>query len=82
MSKDDQPAIAGPSHTVREFCKLEGISASFFYKLLRQGLGPRTYHLGKAHRITEQARRDWHRSLERDYKQQPAGDDEQIGGAA
>ena len=52
------------SYTVNEFCEVERISRSMFYKLKSQGKGPRVYYIGNVQRVTHQARQDWHRERE------------------
>ncbi len=49
------------SFTINEFCRAEKISRAYFYKLKKQGRGPR---LMATNRITQQARRDWQRARE------------------
>jgi predicted DNA-binding transcriptional regulator AlpA len=55
---------AGRSHTIDQFCALEGISRSFFYKLKAQGKAPRIFNVGNCPRISEEARTAWRRQLE------------------
>jgi hypothetical protein len=69
MSLEHSPAredgaFDGPSYTIALFCKAERISRSMLYALWKQRLGPRYYTAGTHRRITEQARRDWHREAE------------------
>jgi len=40
------------------------ISRGFFYKLLKQGNGPRVMRPGGRTLISAEAERDWHRELE------------------
>jgi predicted DNA-binding transcriptional regulator AlpA len=49
--------------SIPEFCARNGISAWTFYKLQREGRGPRTMDLG-AIRISRQAEVDWQRERE------------------
>jgi hypothetical protein len=61
-----------PSYAIDEFCAAERISRSMFYKLGKQGRGPRTFNVGSAVRISPEARREWRRTLEADAA--PDGD--------
>jgi hypothetical protein len=56
---------ADHSQTIPEFCDTERISLSFYYKLKRLGLGPREMELGKAKRISPEARAEWRRAREK-----------------
>jgi hypothetical protein len=47
------------SLTIDEFCMGERFSRSYFYKLERDGLAPKTYRRGALRRITPQARDEW-----------------------
>jgi len=59
------------SSTIEEFCRDEKISRAYFYKLQRQGRGPRMMNLGPgAKRISPEARRDWRRQMEADASNQ------------
>jgi predicted DNA-binding transcriptional regulator AlpA len=53
-----------PSYTIREFCAAEGITTPTFYKLKKQGLGPKEMRLGTAVRISHRARLAWQRARE------------------
>jgi predicted DNA-binding transcriptional regulator AlpA len=52
------------SFTINEFCAVEKISRSFFYKLATQGKAPRTYSLGSTRRISGEARKEWRAARE------------------
>jgi excisionase family DNA binding protein len=47
------------SLSIEEFCDLEGISRSFFYKMEKQGVAPRSYYLGRNRRISYEDRLAW-----------------------
>ena len=47
------------AQSVSEFCKANGISMSFFYKLQRQNQGPRLMKIGRRTLITTEAAHDW-----------------------
>jgi hypothetical protein len=54
-------AAAEASKTIEEFCTVENIAISTYYKLKKLGLGPdELVILPKVIRITPQAHRDWH----------------------
>ena len=58
---NDQTDIA---LTVDEFCAQRKISRAFFYKLVRNGEGPRLMQLGDLKRISVQAARDFDKAHE------------------
>lgn len=73
MSKSRrQSAVASPSPTlrlalsIREFCEAHGISEGFFYKLKKQGEGPREMKIGARTLITFEAAAKWRRARERE----------------
>ena len=49
---------------IDEFCKDNGISRPFLYKLWRTGKGPRRIKVGRKVLITDEAGADWRRELE------------------
>lgn len=50
--------------SVIEFCRSFGISRSMFYKLLREGRGPRLMKIGRRTLITPEAAQEWKIRLE------------------
>lgn len=52
------------SFTINQFCAVEKISRSFFYKLDKQGKAPRTYNVGSSRRVSGAARKEWRAALE------------------
>ena len=69
LSHDEKPTRhaappPGASLTIAEFCASEKISRSLFYKLVRQGEGPRMMHVGSHKRISAAALHDWRRERE------------------
>lgn len=46
-------------YTIVAFCEVYNISKGFFYKLLKQNLGPRLMRVGKRVFITVQAAQEW-----------------------
>jgi hypothetical protein len=59
MDSMDKDAI-----TIDEFCEQHLISRSYFYKLLRLGLGPDLMHVGGRKRISREAGEKWRRGCE------------------
>ena len=53
-----------PIYTVPEFCLQHRISRSLFYKLVKEGHGPRLMRAGKRTLITSEAADAWRRSSE------------------
>jgi hypothetical protein len=47
------------SFTIDEFCAVEKISRSFFYKLDGQGNAPKTYNVGRNRRISRASYESW-----------------------
>lgn len=52
------------AQSVDEFCKANGISQSFFYKLAKQGKAPRIMKVGKRTLISSEAASDWRKEME------------------
>ena len=50
--------------SVNQFCKKFGISTSMFYKLGRQGKGPKILKIGKRTLITAEAAQAWQEQME------------------
>jgi predicted DNA-binding transcriptional regulator AlpA len=61
-------AIVGArsSFTIEEFCRRNGISKSFFYKLRNMGKGPRLMDVGSHKRVSVEAEVDWKLAREAD----------------
>jgi predicted DNA-binding transcriptional regulator AlpA len=53
-----------PIYTVPEFCLQHRISRSLFYKLVKEGHGPRLMKAGKRTLVTSEAAEAWRRSSE------------------
>ena len=49
--------------SIADFCKSNGISKAFFYKLREQGKAPKITKLGSRSMITPEARHEWLTSL-------------------
>jgi hypothetical protein len=50
--------------SVRDFYRAHGISRSFFYKLVKEGKGPRCCKCGTRRLISAEAAAEWRRGLE------------------
>ena len=66
--REQEALLSERSLTIAEFCFLEHIGKSTFYKMKRLGTGPAIHYLPVAGetlpRISAQARRDWHIKLQ------------------
>ncbi len=52
------------SYSVADFCGAHGISRALFYKLLREGRGPRVMKVGRRTLISREAAEQWRRRME------------------
>lgn len=52
------------TYSVEEFCNNFGISRAFFYKLNRQGKGPRLMKVGRRTLISSEAAEEWRKGME------------------
>lgn len=50
--------------SVSEFCRTHGISRAFFYRLAKEGRGPKTAKVGRRTLISQEAATEWRRGLE------------------
>jgi hypothetical protein len=57
-------------YTIREFCDRHRIALSFYYKLQKQGRGPRTMILGSKVLISAQAASEWAAAIEAESAEQ------------
>jgi predicted DNA-binding transcriptional regulator AlpA len=53
--------------SIPEFCKAHGISEAFFYKLKKQGEGPREMKVGARTLITLESAAEWRRTRENQH---------------
>jgi hypothetical protein len=61
------------AYSIRAFCAAHQISTAFYFKLQRQGIGPRELRLGARTLISAEAAADWRRERElASRKNQPA----------
>jgi predicted DNA-binding transcriptional regulator AlpA len=51
-------------YSVSDFCQTNGISRSLFYKLCREGKGPRMMRVGRRTLISYEANIEWRKSVE------------------
>lgn len=59
--------MSKPCYTVPEFCQEHGgISKVFFYKLLKEGKGPRLMKVGRRTLITQEAAAEWRKQMEQE----------------
>jgi excisionase family DNA binding protein len=65
-NRHERRAIAGgvSGFTVDEFCERFNISRSFFYKLRRDGRGPKIMKIGRLTRISPEAADEFRRRIE------------------
>ena len=52
------------AHSINDFCKKFSISRSMFYKLARDGKGPRQMKIGRRTLISSEAIIEWQKTLE------------------
>ena len=52
------------ARSIAEFCNANGISQSFFYKLLKQGKAPKTMLVGRRRLISSDAEQEWRKEME------------------
>jgi hypothetical protein len=57
--------VALAAYSIQQFCEAHGISLDFYFKLQRQGLGPRTMKVGARTLISIEATAAWRRDRER-----------------
>jgi predicted DNA-binding transcriptional regulator AlpA len=59
-----ETALFTSAQSVDDFCKSNGISRSFFYKLHREGKAPRIMKVGRRTLISAESAMEWRKSLE------------------
>ena len=57
--------------SIPEFCEAHGISEGFFYKLKKQGEGPREMKVGARTLITFESAAEWRRTRENQHRPRP-----------
>jgi hypothetical protein len=58
------PPVPGGSFTIREWCAFRRMSHSMFYKMQREGWGPKTMSVGGRQYISTEADDTWRRERE------------------
>ena len=64
LSRPPTPRLA---LSIPEFCEAHGISETFYYKLKRQGKGPREMKVGARTLITFESAAEWRRARENQH---------------
>jgi predicted DNA-binding transcriptional regulator AlpA len=62
-----RPPTARLALSIPEFCEAHGISEAFYYKLKRQGKGPREMKVGARTLITFESAAEWRRTRENQH---------------
>ena len=62
-----RPSTPRLALSIPEFCEAHGISEGFFYKLKRQGKGPREMKVGARTLITFKSAAEWRRTRENQH---------------
>ncbi len=60
------PLVIDALQSIPKFCKDNGISRAFFYKLRADSKGPKVTKLGSRSVITPKSRKDWLDSLDQE----------------
>jgi hypothetical protein len=55
---------ARAAYSVRDFCVAHGITKVLFYKLIKDGVGPRIMKIGRRTLISVESATEWRRHLE------------------
>lgn len=50
--------------TIRDLCTQHRISKQLYYRLVKEGRGPKSFKMGRSVRITEAAAEEWIASLQ------------------
>ena len=65
------PPLPRLALSIPEFCEAHGISEGFFYKLKKQGEGPREMKVGTRTLITFESAAEWRRTRENQHGSPP-----------
>lgn len=57
------PALPRLNYEIDQFCEAAGITRGLFYKLKREGAGPKTIKVGRRHLVPVKAAEEWIASL-------------------
>ena len=66
-----RPPTPRLTFSIPEFCEAHGISEGFFYKLKKQGEGPREMKVGTRTLITFESAAEWRRTREKPARPRP-----------
>lgn len=58
------PGVPQAAYSVAQFCAAHGFTKVMFYKLMKQGRGPRIMKVGTRTLISVEAAADWRRTME------------------
>lgn len=67
-----QQSVARAAYSVRDFCEAFGITKVMFYKMLKEGSGPKIMKVGSRTLISIEAAADWRRQCEEGAQLIPA----------
>ncbi|HZW20241.1 hypothetical protein [Noviherbaspirillum sp.] len=56
--------MSKPVFTIRQFCEDHDLSKAFFYKLVRNGLGPKVLKVGRRSMVTTEAAAEWRAAMQ------------------
>jgi hypothetical protein len=56
--------MAKPVSTIPQFCEDHEMSKAFYYKLDKQGLGPKVLKIGRRRLITAEAAAEWRAAMQ------------------
>jgi hypothetical protein len=59
-----QSTVALSAYSIAQFCQAHGISIDLYFKMQRQGLGPKTMKAGSRTLISVEAAAEWRRVRE------------------
>lgn len=61
---DSSVGVPQAAYSVAQFCAAHGFTKVMFYKLMKQGLGPRVMKVGTRTLISMEAAAEWRRAME------------------
>ncbi len=64
----DAPSAERVTFSIDEFCERNGISLFTYYKMQKQGVGPREIRFGSIVKISKAEEADWHRRMSQPSK--------------
>lgn len=63
---DDGPLVEREAYTIPEFCRAHRLSEALYFKMKKQGLGPREMHAFTRVMISVEAAREWRKAREQE----------------